>query len=107
MDEEVKKVFYPEPMVSFRSFRIVSGYLVRAKVYPLERTESSFECNEIRCQDCLNFNETDTFTITVTKQTYKINHKCNCSDKCLIYLLKCKKCLIQYVGKTADTFRYR
>ena len=48
MDEEVKKVFYPEPMVSFQSSRIVSGYLVRDKVYPLERTESSFECNKSR-----------------------------------------------------------
>ena len=107
MDEEVKKVFYPEPMVSFQSSRVVSGYLVRDKVYPLERTESSFECNKSRYQDCLNVHETDTFTINVTKKIYKINNKCNCSDKCLIYLLNCKKCLIQYVGKTVDKFRYR
>ena len=34
MDEEVKKVFFPRPMVSFRSARKVSSYLVGAKVYP-------------------------------------------------------------------------
>ena len=44
MDEEVKKVFYPGSMVSFRSGRKVSSYLVRAKVYPLERKVGSFKC---------------------------------------------------------------
>ena len=51
--------------------------------------------------------KTDPFTSTVTKKTYKINHKFDCSGKCLIYLLTCKKCLIQCVGKTVDDFRYR
>ena len=32
MDEEVNKLFYPGPMVSFGSARKVSSYLVRAKV---------------------------------------------------------------------------
>ena len=107
MDEEVKKVFYPGPMVSFRSARKVSSYLVRAKVYHLERTVGSFKCKKSRCQVCLDVNGTDSFTSTVTKKIYKINHKFNCSDKCLIYLLICKKFLIQYVGKTVDEFRYR
>ena len=31
----------------------------------------------------------------------------NCNDKCLIYLLSCKICGLQYVGSTADPFRYR
>ena len=105
MDEKVKKVFYPGPIVSFQSARKVSRYFVRTKVYPLARTVDSFKCNKSRCQVCLNVNETD--TSTVTKKTYKINHKFGCSDKCLIYLLTCKKFLIQYVGKTVDEFRYR
>ena len=87
MDEEVKKVFNPGPMVSFRSARKVSNYLVRAKVYPLQRAVGSFKCKKSRCHGCLNVNETDTFTSTVTKKTYKINHKSDCSEKCLIYLL--------------------
>ena len=107
IDEEVKKVFYRRPMVSFRSVRKVSSYLVRAKVYPLEISVGSFKCKEGRCQVCLNVNETDTFTSTMTKKAYKINNKFECSVKCLICLLTCKKCLIQYVGKTVDEFCYR
>ena len=102
-----KKVFYPGPLVSFRSATEVCSYLVRAKVLPLERTVGSLKCKNSRCQVCLNVNETDTCTSTVTKKTYKINHKFDCSDKCLIYLLTSKNCLIQYVGKTVDEFHYR
>ena len=107
MDEQAKKVFYPWPMVSFRSAGKVSSYLVRAKVYPLKRTVGSFKCKKCRCQVCLNVNETNTFTITVTKKAYKINHKCDCGDKCLIYLLTCKKWLFQNVGKIVDESYYR
>ena len=93
-------------MVSFRIARKVIGYLVRARVYPFERTVDSFKCNKSRFQVCLNVTEADTFTSTVTRKTYKINCKCDCSDKCLVYLLTCKKYLIQYVGKTVHVFRY-
>ena len=47
MDEEVKKVFYPGPMVSFESARKVSSYLVRATVYPIERTIGSLKCSDV------------------------------------------------------------
>ena len=94
MDEKVKKVFYPGPIVSFQSARKVSSYFVRTKVYPLERTVDSFKCNKSRCQVCLNVNETDNFTSTVAKKTCKVNHKFDWSDKCLIHLLTCKKCMI-------------
>ena len=60
MDEEVKKVFYPGPMVSFRSARKVSSYRVKAKVYPLESTVGSFKCKKSTCQVCLNVNKRDT-----------------------------------------------
>ena len=39
MDEEVKKVFPVAPIVSFRSPRILSSYLKRAKLYPLQMSQ--------------------------------------------------------------------
>ena len=107
MDQEVKKVFTPKPMVSFRSARKLSSYLVRAKLYPLKRKVGSFECKGKRCQTCLNVNETDSIASSVTKEEYKINHCFDCNEKCLIYLLTCKVCLKQYVGQTVDEFRLR
>ena len=87
MNEEVKSVFTPAPMISFRSARKVNSYLVRAKLYPLERTVGSVQCKGKRCQTCHNVKEAETFTSGTTGKTFKINHKLNCNDKCLVYLL--------------------
>ena len=39
MDNKVKRVFTPKPMISFRSARKLSSFLVRAKVYPTEKPQ--------------------------------------------------------------------
>ena len=87
MSCETKAVFSPELMVSFRSARRFSSYLVRAKLYPLERFVGSRQCKKRRCKICTNVTEIDTFS--VTGETFQINHERNCNDKCLIYSLKC------------------
>ena len=92
MDIEVKKLFTPKPMISFRSARKMGSYLVRAKLCPEVRTKGSFKSGSKRCEVCLNVNETCTFKSTVTGETYIINHKFNCSDKCLVYVLTCNCC---------------
>ena len=96
LSKEVQEIFTPGPMVSFRGARKLGSYLVRAKLYCIERSFGSFKCNGKRCQVCLNVTETKTFSSTVTKKEYIINHKFKCNDKCLIYLLMCKKCMLQY-----------
>ena len=107
MNEEVKNVFKPGPMVSFRSARKLSSYLVRAKLYPLVRKVGCEKCGKKRCEVCNYITDTDTFTSTVTGETFKINHQLNCDSKCLVYLLTCKQCQKQYTGETTDNFRYR
>ena len=76
----------PGPMVTFCISRKLSSYLVRAKLYPLERVTGSCKCHGKHCVVCLNVNETSTFTSSVTHETFKINHKSYCNSKCLIYL---------------------
>ena len=107
LNENAKEVFMPGPMVTFPISRKLSSYLVRTKLYPLERVTGSCKCHGKRCAVCLNVNETSTFTSSVTHETYKINHKFDCNSKCLIYLLTCKQCSKQYVGQTIDDFRFR
>ena len=79
-DETVKPVFTPFPMVSYRNARKLSSCLVHAKLYPLEPKRGS-------CQVCNNIEETETFSNTVTGETFKVNHHLRCNDKFLIYLL--------------------
>ena len=103
MNQEVKNVFTPGPTVSYRKARKIS-YLVRAKLYPLERKFGSEKCDKSRCEVCLNIEETDTFMSTTTGGSFKINHKLNCDDNSLIYLLTCKCCGKQYAGESTDEF---
>ena len=107
MEQKVKRTFTTQTMVSYRSARKLSSYLVRAKLYPIERKAGSCKCNSKRCEVCKNVLETDTFTCSNDQTTYKINHKFDCNEKCLVYLITCNKCLKQYVGQTVDMFRSR
>ena len=104
MENEVKRVFTPKPMISLRSARKFSSYLVRDKLYPTERTVGPYKCDGKRREVCINVNETSTFTSTVTGETYMINHRFDCNERCLIYLLTCSKCKIQYVGRLLTSF---
>ena len=106
-DPETKRIFTPAPFVSFRSAGNLKSFLVRSKVYLLERKVGSTKCNGKRCQVCLKISKTDNFESFQTKQKYRINHHLNCNDKCLIYLLSCKVCGLQYVGSTTDEFCIR
>ena len=81
--------------------------MVRTKLYPVERSVGSFNCKRPHSQICTYFNETDSFTSVVIGQTYKINHRFDCMEKCLTCLLTCNKCRKQYVGQTVDNFCYR
>ena len=62
MDKDVKRVFTLRPMVLFRSALKLNSYLVKAKLYPLERTVDPFKCKSKRCQVCNNPTEADSFT---------------------------------------------
>ena len=89
------------------SFWKLSGYLVWAKLYPLQRKVGSSKCGKRRCENCNNVTVTSIFSSTVTGDTFKINHSLNCDDKCLIYLVTCKQCNKQYTGETTDLFNNR
>ena len=104
LSKKSKKIFASGSLVSYRSARKISIYLVRAKLYPLERKFGSEKCDKSRCEVCLNIEETDTFMSTTTGGSFKINHKLNCDDNSLIYLLTCKCCGKQYAGESTDEF---
>ena len=70
MIPEAKAVLSPGTMVSFRRARRISSYLVRAKLYPLERCVGSRQCKKRRYEVCTDVKEIDTFCSTVTGKTF-------------------------------------
>ena len=107
-NQEVKKVFSPPLMLSYRSARNKKDYIVRSKLQPDEGNVGCQGYANSRCKFCKSANITDEFPRFATeKKTYKINHSFDCNDKCLIYLLSCKTCCKQYIGNTIVHFRTR
>ena len=76
-------------------------------MHPLEWTVGSSKCGKKRCEMRDVISETDTFSRTVTSESFKINHKFNCNDKCLVYLATSKISNKQCTGQTTDSFRSR
>lgn len=68
-------------------------------MHQLERKiRSDDQCCKKPCEVGDVISETDSF---------KINHKFNYNDKCLVYLATSKICSKQYTGHTTDSFRSR
>ena len=65
-----------------------------------------FKCN--RCKvACPKIQESKFFTSTNTQKRYKIKQNLNCDSDFLIYLVTCRKCHGQYVGKSQTKFKLR
>ena len=90
MDQEAQRVLTPGPMITFRGARKLSSFLVRAKLYPLERTVASCKCYDKRCER---------LTSTAKQNTRKINHQFNCSRKPLFIYLHAINALNNMFGK--------
>ena len=100
IDQKVKELFSSQPMVSFRIARKLSSYLIRVKLYPLERRMGSYKCRCNCCQVCRSIIKTG-----IDQRSYKINHSFDCNEKCLIYLLTSNCYQKQYVRQTVGIFR--
>ena len=66
---EVQKVFSPPPIVSYRSVRKIKDYLVRSKLYPVERKVGCQRCGSFRCQVCKSISINEELTSFTTKKT--------------------------------------
>ena len=56
---------------------------------------------------CQQVEKTNLFKSYKTGKTYKIFHQVTCKSQAIIYLLKCRICFTQYVGKSETTFNLR
>ena len=67
-----------------------------------------FSCKAKKCDLCKNYlKETSKFSSIKTGKIYPIKQAVNCNSDKVIYLVTCKKCMIQYVGSTNTPFKVR
>ena len=107
INQKISKAFQGKPLVAFRRNRnlqdlIGGNTILNNKVVRLNLPKgSSSRCNKgygRKC--CKQVMHTTSFKSTKTGRTYSIRKKMNCKMVWLLYLCTCRKCLVQYVGKT-------
>lgn len=94
IDKEVRRVFTLKPMILFHNARKLSICLVTAELYS---TLGYNKCDRKHWDICMNINETSIFTSFVKIETYMINYRFDCNERCLVYILTCNKSKMQYV----------
>ena len=87
--------------------RVAGGYKGGADDRPEQPPDAgSHKCNHCRVS-CPVMNETQYFSSTNTGKKYKIRQRLDCDSDWLIYLVTCKKCQGQYIGKSKTPFKIR
>ena len=116
INQEFKDVFQEPPILAFRRNRnlydllgcknIVDGKLQRLpKKKKIGFSTKCFSKSGNLC--CKQVVHTQSFKSNVTQKTYHIFHELNCKSKLLIYLMECRICRIQYIGKSETEFNIR
>ena len=115
INQEFKDVFQEPPILAFRRNRNLYDLLgckniVDGKVQRLSKKKKNgfstkyFSKSGNLC--CKQVVHTQSFKSSVTQKTY-IFHDLNCKSKLLIYLVECRICRIQYIGKSETEFNIR
>ena len=115
INEELANVFQEKPKIAYRRNKnlrdmigqttIKNNKIVRNKGLKQGKCRPCFSTTRNKC--CRQMNIASTFQSQRTKQQFKIFHNTNCKSSNVIYLMECKKCKIQYVGKTRNSFNTR
>ena len=109
-DPELREVFQNGTQVAYKRHRNFRDILVRSSLYPLQlrpiRVQPGFfKCNKcVACKSGVNKKE---FYSSADGTKYKINRTITCNDCNVIYVIQCRRCIAQYVGKTINQLKDR
>jgi hypothetical protein len=74
---------------------------------PTSHLSGSSRCASLRCQACSYINETASVRSRTNCKHFTISGRINCKTTCVIYLITCRFCNLQYVGETSRTLADR
>ena len=107
--ERLAHIFQEPPLIAYRRPKSLRDTLVSSKLRNTttggndDIAGSCGPCNKPRCSWCSRINKTSTFTGTQNCQVYHIFHTMDCQSAWVIYVIECKICKLQYVGKSETT----
>ena len=103
-NDHLENVFPSSPILAFRRPRNLRDLVVNAKLRPLAESEQPgcTKCNAGRSSVCPFISESTKFTSTSTGNLFRITTHIDCKSSWIAYLITCKKCHFQYVGKSIN-----
>lgn len=108
-DPQLSQIFDSPPMAAFRRPRNIRDILVNARVNNIETSSITgcTKCTSKKCAVCPFLEESTKFSSVVTGESFPITSHIHCKSSWIIYLISCKRCGLQYVGKTSTTLYTR
>ena len=106
ISEELKPITDSKTLVVQKRATNLKQLLTRADINPQQIEKGSSPCGKT-CAACPFLQGTDHITSWKTKEKIKIQGCFNCKTKNVIYIISCKKCGLQYVGQSSNTFQER
>ena len=106
LDPHMKSVFGAGMVAAHKRYRNVRDLLCRAKLYgpPVsKRPQRSAKRGWRRCKTCTTCKHSENkfqFISKATGENLVISQNINCKDKRIIYVIECRRCKVQYIGKT-------
>ena len=117
-DKKMSKIFPTPPSVSYRQARNIKQMMVRSRLKALPHSD----CSDLqpagcfkhqhgnrgrKCELCPRIKEGNNFRSSYTGKSYTIRHNLTCKSKYCVYLITCRKCQKQYVGKSINHMHTR
>ena len=116
-DPGLKETFSKPPMVAYRRPPNLRNKLIRSKLPAPAPTQTNTrpkreivgmkKCRRPRCETCDFVKEGKILKAKATTAVTTINAAVDCRETNYIYLINCKKCGLQYVGKSKVEFSTR
>ena len=108
--ERLARIFEQRPLIAYRRPKSLRDTLVSSKLRSkttgdhTTTTGDCGPCKKPKCSWCIRINKTSTFTGTQDTKVFDIFHTVNCQSTFVIYIIECKICKLQYVGKSETAF---
>ena len=112
-DPKMKEIFMKPPMVAYKSPPNLKNKLIKSKLAPKPSNRPKREkhgmkkCRRSRCETCDFVKEGKFVKASATSTSAPINAEVDCTTENYIYLVNCRKCNLQYVGKSSQMFSTR
>ena len=101
LSERTKQAFLQPPIIAYRRPKNLRVLLVRVDLAPHAiHPPGNTPCGRSRCKAFPALITSDRFTSHCTGKTYTLRSAATCKSKDVVYLIQCKRCGLQYVGKT-------